>query len=161
VGNTASVVVGDSTNYAVGMYLYIPGAGFFEVSSIPSLTTIYLLNYGDSQNFSPGVTVAATTPMIPCGQPTDVPETYTYQQAGQTAAAATTDANDLLLIHVDYPVAFSVVPTAIMLQIESGAALGALANVALYVKNKTATGFDIFYCANAAFTLTVDWFAVI
>jgi len=162
IGDVASVVVGDSSNYAVGMFVYIPGAGFFEVSAIASTTTIYLLNTGASQNYSPGITVPATTPMIPCGQPANVPQTFTYQQVGQTASADTSAANDTLLVHVTYPVAFAVPPTAIVLQIESDTNLGTLVGaVALYVRNKDETGFDIYYSATGIFSLTVNWIAMI
>lgn len=161
VGATASIVVVDSTKYAVGQYVYIPGAGFFLISSIPSLTTIYVLNNGSTGTLAAGTTVAATTLIMTCPPPSSVPAAYTQHQAGQTVALTTTVAADAVLLHVDYPIAFAVAPSVVVLQIESDTNLGAIAGqVQLYVRNRDEAGFDIYATALGAFTFNVNWIAM-
>jgi len=161
VGASVGIVVEDSSRYAVGQYVYIPGAGYFEITALTSTTGIYVRNNDDTGNYSPGTTIPASTPFMACPPSIYVASPVTYQQAG-TVAVVTTSANDTLGATVVYPVAFMVVPSAVILQVRGDSALGAIsAPLVLRVQEKTATGFKIYYTAGAAFSIQVDWIAMV
>jgi len=161
VGASVGIVVEDSSRYAVGQAIYIPGAGYFDITALSSDTGIYVQNNDETGNYSPGTTVPATTPFMACPPSIYVADPVTYQQAG-TVAVTTTNANDTLGATVAFPVTFSATPSAVILQIRSDVALGAIAApLVLRVQDKSATGFKIYYTAGAAFTLQVDWIAMV
>ena len=64
VANSIAVAVETPANYAIGMWVYIVGIGYLEVTSVGA-TTITLKNTGNSSNAAPGVSVSDGTVMIP------------------------------------------------------------------------------------------------
>lgn len=161
VGANVGITVEKSDQYAVGQYIYIPGAGYFEITSISSTTSLYVRNLDSTGNFSPGTTVPVGTPFMACPPSISVASPIDYQQAG-TVAITTTNADDTLGATVTFPVVFSVVPTAVLLQVQSDVAIGALGGpLLLYVRDVTAVGFKVYYTADAALSFNVKWFAVV
>ena len=161
IGASVGIVVEDSSRYAVGQYVYIPGAGYFEITALTSTTGIYVKNNGDTGTYSAGTSVPAGTPFMPCPPSIYVASPIEYQQAG-TTALATTNANDTLGATVTFPVAFSVVPSAVVLSIQKDTAIGAVAApLVVYAKDITATGFKIYYTAGAVFSFNVKWIAMV
>ena len=64
VNATVAVEVAEPDNYVVGMWVYIVGIGYLEVTAVGA-TTITLKNIGNTSNEAPGTTVIALTTMIP------------------------------------------------------------------------------------------------
>jgi microcystin-dependent protein len=66
VSGNSQVSVVNSTWIAPGMFVYLVGAGTFEVMSVPSSTTVVLQNTGAYANAAPGTIVPSGADM-PCG----------------------------------------------------------------------------------------------
>ena len=161
VGASVGIVVADSSQYSVGQYIYIPGAGYFEITAITSTTGLYVRNLDSTGNFAPGTTVPASTMFMACPPSITVASPIDYQQVG-SVAIATTAANDTLGATVTFPVAFSVIPSGVLISIQSDVAIGAVAApLVLYVRDITATGFKIYYTAGAIFAFNVKWIAMV
>lgn len=63
VGNSVTVLVADSTKYAVGQSLWINGIGFLEITGTPDATHLYVENNDAEGNEDPGTTVPVGTIM--------------------------------------------------------------------------------------------------
>ena len=64
INDTVVVTVNDVTQYAAGMWIYIVGIGYLEVTSVGA-TDISVKNIGNSGSATAGTTVVAGTAMIP------------------------------------------------------------------------------------------------
>ena len=66
-GATVSVSVGSTAFMAVGQALFIQGAGYYNVTTIQSPTTVLLTAIGPGQVVLAGVVVATGQPVVPSG----------------------------------------------------------------------------------------------
>jgi hypothetical protein len=64
IGDQADIRVEDSDRYAQSMYIFIPGAGFLEIVSRPTATSIRVENVGRSGNAPGGTNIAAGTALL-------------------------------------------------------------------------------------------------
>jgi hypothetical protein len=70
VTGTADIAVCNSSHWGVGAYVWIQGAGFFEITSRPNTTSIRVQNNGHAQNAAPtsvigaGALIVHRTPMM-------------------------------------------------------------------------------------------------
>lgn len=69
VGSATVIAVCNSLQYAIGGFVYIPGAGFLEVTGRPNANAITIKNNGDDPNKPAGTIVAIDTPIIHCASP--------------------------------------------------------------------------------------------
>lgn len=67
VSSSVTVAVAQSTFMAVGQVLFVFGAGFFQVASVPDSTHTSLTNLGYSGNASPTSTIATAAKVSPSG----------------------------------------------------------------------------------------------
>jgi hypothetical protein len=161
VGASVGIVVEDSSRYSVGQYIYIPGAGYFEITALISTTGIYVRNMDSTGNYSPGTTVPAGSMFMACPPSIAVQDPVEYLQAG-SVAVTTSNADDTLGVAVTFPVAFSVVPSAVVISVQSDVNIGALAgSFLIYARDITATGFKIYYTTDAVLAFNVKWIATL
>lgn len=64
VTGTADIAVCNSSQYAVGAYVWIAGAGFFEITSRPNTTSIRVQNNGHPSNAAPTSVIGAGAVII-------------------------------------------------------------------------------------------------
>ncbi len=67
VSSNVNVAVAQSTFMAVAQVLFVFGAGFFQVATIPDSTHVSLTNLGYPGNASPGATIATSAKVSPGG----------------------------------------------------------------------------------------------
>jgi len=66
---TVNITVANSANYAVGMWIWIEDAGYFELTAIPDSTTITLTNSDCTGNTAPAAAVATGKVILGVGRP--------------------------------------------------------------------------------------------
>lgn len=69
VTGTADVAVCFSTQYAIGSYLWILGAGIFQITSLPTTTSLRVRNNGETGNAVPTSLIAAGVVIAPVPPP--------------------------------------------------------------------------------------------
>lgn len=84
VGSATVIAVCNSLQYAIGGFVYIPGAGFFEIIGRPNANAISVQNNGSDPNSAPGVIVALDTPIIHCGSPGVANPVFAYLDGSDT-----------------------------------------------------------------------------
>jgi len=72
VASEAALTVGNSTRYAIGGYVWVQGAGWFEVTGRPSATSLYLKNNGTGGNETPGTVAPIGSSILPAPPPVTV-----------------------------------------------------------------------------------------
>ena len=160
--DSCTLIVADSRKYSVGQYIWINGIGFLKITGTPSLTTIYVQNLGSTGNSVAGTTVPVGTvmaPSIPVAAEVD-DSLVMSGQSGVEESVVTTNANDTLGRAVVFPTEFASAPTSVLLSM-GGSTLGAVFGSAFYARDITKTGFNIFYCAGAAYTVDIHWVAIV
>lgn len=73
IAGSAVVEVCSSAQYGIGAYIWIDGAGFFEVTGRPNTQTITVLNNGTPGNTAPATNIAVDTPFVQCAPPYVLP----------------------------------------------------------------------------------------
>ena len=69
VGGSAVIAVCNSAEYAIGAYVWISGAGWFEIVGRPNVNTITVQNNGSDDNIGAGAIIAAAEPVVHCAPP--------------------------------------------------------------------------------------------
>jgi len=80
-GSSATILVGDSTRYSIGVYVWISGAGWFEITGLADATHLYVRNNGTTGNEVPGTAAVIGSAIVTSPPPT----------AGATGAMALYD----------------------------------------------------------------------
>ncbi len=92
VNSSTTIKVVDSSKYAIGLSVFILGAGHFEITGLPSEGQLFVRNNGSDGNNPPGTTVIPAVPMI-LETPVSVPITGAVLQLyAETTATFNTPA---------------------------------------------------------------------
>jgi len=70
IASSTTITVGVSAQYAVGMYVWIQNAGYFEIIGIPSDTSLLIQNNGTEGNLAPGVVAPIASAIVALAPPT-------------------------------------------------------------------------------------------
>ena len=73
IAGSAVVTVCSSAQYGIGAYIWLDGAGFFEITGRPNTQTITVLNNGTPGNAAPATVIAIDAPFVQCAPPYELP----------------------------------------------------------------------------------------
>lgn len=161
--NDGFIIVNHGSWYKVGMTVFVIGAGYFTIQSYNSTTNTLTVKNTWSYNIASGTTIAVTTPIFPAHCPEKSPTSTPVMMRGVRAGVLTSNANDQKVATITLT-GFVPGPSVIMLTVKSDVAVAALYGVAFYVRDivvgSTDTTFDLYYSANNATTVSVQWLAI-
>jgi len=159
-GADAYAYVSHGDWYAIGMQIFIAGAGWFRITDTDSTLDRLTVQWSGEWNATAGGIIAAGAILYPSPAPLLQADGSQLIQSG-SVACATTNANDTEGCAVTFPIAFAAAPTSVVISIQSDVNLGGLVGACnLYVRNITTTGFKVFYSATAIFNFNVKWIAM-
>jgi hypothetical protein len=159
-GVDAYAYVSHSGWYAIGMVIYIAGAGWFEITDTDATLDRLTVQSSGAFNAAPGVIIAAGARLYPCPTPTLQGNGDPLIQRGITGNVTLSANNFATPTAVVFPTAFAAAPTAVLLTMHSDADAGTIGDTQFYVSAITAAGFNIVHDSGQTSVVQFCWIAM-
>jgi hypothetical protein len=151
-----SLYVANPSWYKVGMQVFIPGAGFFRITTYDSGTNLLTVKNVGQDNVTGGTVIAAGSTVNPQQCSTMDYNNSPLEQEG-VLAGQTLSANNYPGEAVTFPTAFATAPTNIQVTMHSSGDPGSIGKTQICVTAITTTGFSIVWDSDITSTVSFHW----